>query len=249
LQEQRRLVGRIKECTSRLDEVRALRTESKREADALLSGARYDAFRAESRVATLDTIIAEGPTNGLYKHSKFYGSGTAILRINNFNSGDVCTDGGELKRLQVDASELERFRLRPGDIVLNRVNGSLDVVGKACLIGNLREATVFESNMMRFSVNPAKAVPGYVLHFLASPQCRDQLKEKARIIQQASINQKDVASLKLPLPSLSEQRDIARYLDRISVLARQAVDEMSAASTVFEAVPAAVLRKAFAGEL
>jgi type I restriction enzyme S subunit len=171
------------------------------------------------------------------------------LRIDNFSGGDVFHEGAELRRLTVDEAELRRYSLQVGDIVLNRVNGSLDVVGKACLIASLSEETVFESNMMRFVVDPKKAEHRYVLHFLGSPNCRDQIKSKAKVIQQASINQKDVASLVLPLPQVAEQMRIADRLDKVRGVVegiRANTDDQESSTSMLRE---SILRKAFAGEL
>ncbi|PKN62522.1 MAG: hypothetical protein CVU57_24100 [Deltaproteobacteria bacterium HGW-Deltaproteobacteria-15] len=249
LSEQRRIVARIKECMERVGEIEDLRRGADSNRSAIAAAARYEAFRSDHATYELSKIISEGPTNGLYKHSKFYGSGAQILRINNFSSGDVLEHPKGLKRLLVDESELHRYALKSGDIVLNRVNGSLDVVGKACLVESLYEPTVFESNMMRFTVDQERAYARYVLHFLASPLCRDQIKSRAKVIQQASINQKDVASFLIPLPPMEEQRKIVERLDAVcgvvNELAQCATDRLSPILQLRESI----LRKAFSGEL
>jgi len=249
ISEQRRIAARIKECMERVEEIEALRHEAEKEAQALLSAARYEAFQLDLNIVPLGTIIAHGPTNGLYKPSKYYGSGVPILRIDNFRSGDILSLPRDLRRLSIDPGELSRYSLEPGHIVLNRVNGSLDVVGKACLIESIGEPTVFESNMMAFKIDVAKADPGYVLHFLSSPACRDQIKRKAKVIQQGSINQKDVASFLLPLSDLEEQRAITDRLDRVREYATQLVANSAEASDPAAKLRDAILRKAFAGEL
>ncbi len=133
--------------------------------------------------------------------------------------------------------------------MINRVNGSLDIVGKACLVEAVTEPTVFESNMMKFRVDKTKVNSRYLVHFLTSPQCREQIRSKAHVIQQASINQKDVKSFELPLPLLDEQRAIADHLDAIEDREQSMTCELAGATTSVEALPGAILRKAFAGEL
>jgi len=249
LEEQHRIVARIKECLGRMQDIEQLRQDVAKEQNGVLASARHEAFSLDAPLCQFEAILSDGPTNGLYKHARFYGTGARILRIDNFSGGEVFHDGGELRRLIVNEAELRRYSLQVGDIVLNRVNGSLDVVGKACLIASLSEETVFESNMMRFVVDTDKAVHRYVLHFLSSPNCRDQIKSKAKVIQQASINQKDVTSLVLPLPHVAEQSRIADRLDKIRAVVEgfraNTADQESSTSMLRESI----LRKAFAGEL
>lgn len=248
LEEQCRIVARIREAMSRVDEVRRIRTQAGREAAALVQAARYEAFLSDVSKVQLGTLILDGPTNGLYKPSGAYGSGASILRINNFNGGDRFSGGAELKRLRLEGDEARRFGLRVGEFVINRVNGSLDVVGKACTIETLDEPTVFESNMMKFALDQARASRSYILHFLASPQCRDQIKQKAKVIQQASINQVDVRSLTLPLPSLPEQDRIAEKLDAFAERTASVRAELAENDVSMTLLPSAILRKAFSGE-
>lgn len=47
-------------------------------------------------------------------------------------------------------------------IVINRVN-SPECLGKSAIISTMKEKTVFESNMMRFSLNDTFALPEYVI--------------------------------------------------------------------------------------
>jgi type I restriction enzyme S subunit len=249
LGDQRRIVARIREAMSRVDEVRRLRTEAGKEGAALVQAARYEAFQSDAPQVELGSLILDGPTNGLYKPSGAYGSGTSILRINNFNGGDRFLGEAELKRLRLEGDEARRFGLRVGDFIINRVNGSLDVVGKACTIEKLDEPTVFESNMMKFALDEARASRSYILHFLASPQCRDQIKQKAKVIQQASINQGDVRSFTLPLLPLAEQKRSAETLDAFARRATSVRAELSENALTMSLVPSAILRKAFAGEL
>ncbi|MDP2316692.1 MAG: restriction endonuclease subunit S [Pseudomonadota bacterium] len=249
LVEQRRIMGRIQDAMVRVGEIQQLRGESRVETAALAQAARYEAFCSDAPLVELGSLIAAGPTNGLYKPSTDYGSGTPILRINNFNGGDRFAGGAELKRLRLDPSEARRFALSVGDFVINRVNGSLEVIGKSCTIDRLDEPAVFESNMMKFAVDATKANRSYVLHFLASPQCRDQIKSKAKVIQQASINQQDVRTFTLPLPSLAEQRRIAESLDLFAERAVALRAELVHDDAGIAVLPSSILRKAFAGEL
>jgi len=163
-------------------------------------------------VVELGTLFQKQPQNGIYKHKRDYGSGTQILRIDDFsNDGDVVTRAGNLVALA--HSEIETYGLEPGDIVINRVN-SLSHLGKTALIGAIGDEMVFESNMMRFSVDESQALKEYVFKFLNSPLTKKQIIGTAkRAVAQSSINQGDVKSIIVPKPSLEEQGKIVEALD------------------------------------
>jgi type I restriction enzyme, S subunit len=180
----------------------------------------------------LGDFIAIGPQNGLYKPESSYGSGTPIVRINDYDN-----EGGVLRsvpnRVRLSEAEVKNYFLNTGDILINRVN-SLSHLGKPALVEKLTEPTVYESNMMRFKVATALATPEYVFRALGTPNCRDQLRGAAkRAVAQSSVNQGDVKSVVLPLPPDSEQRDIVAILDAVEEKIRVEKARGCALSVVF----------------
>jgi len=159
---------------------------------------------AHWEVVPFGELISEGPQNGLYKPLTDYGDGTPILRINDYdNEGYFSTLA--FREVRVDAAEKQRYLLSEHDIVLNRVN-SLSHLGKAALIPHLPKESIFESNMMRLRVNQDKVLPDFAFLCLTQPFTREQMRGKAkRAVAQSSINQGDVLSLRLPLPTTNEQ--------------------------------------------
>ena len=160
----------------------------------------------------LGTLFDKEPQNGLYKPKKDYGTGTQILRIDGFsNNGDVVQRASN--RVALSEKEIATYGLEVGDIVINRVN-SLSHLGKTALIGAIGESMVFESNMMRFSVDESKAKKEFVFKFLNSTFAKKQIIGSAkRAVAQSSINQGDVKAILIPTPSLEEQAKIARILE------------------------------------
>lgn len=178
------------------------------------------------------SIIEIGPQNGLYKSSKFYRldqSGTPIVRVDSFYDGRV-TDYSTLKRLDCSPEEISTYGLKDGDLVFNRVNGSVEHVGKCALISGLREETVFESNMMRVRTDPSKVDIGFLSTYLCSDIVRNQIKEKARVANQASVNQRDIRSILIPLPDIELQREYATFVrqsDKSKFELKQAIERVT----------------------
>lgn len=165
-------------------------------------------------VRRLGDIITLGPQNGLYKPQKFYkadGSGTPIVRVDSFYDGHVF-DFPSLKRLQCTQEEQELYCLQNGDFVFNRVNGSVEQVGKCALIQEVQETTVFESNVMRIRVNENMVNIYYLAAYLCSDIIRAQIKGTAKIANQASINQEDIKNLLVPLPTITHQNEYAVFV-------------------------------------
>jgi type I restriction enzyme S subunit len=208
---------RIVDILSRAEGIVRLRREAEKKAAEIIPALFIDMFGdpainpKEWPVLALSALIVDGPQNGLYKHASQYGEGTPILRIDNFYDGQILPFS-ELKRVQVTPSELKKFTLQKHDIVINRVN-SPEYLGKSMIVPSLSEETIFESNMMRFSVNVDALLPEYLIQLLQTGYTKSHFLSKAKhAINQSSINQQDVKSLLVILPSLPLQ---AQYVDRV----------------------------------
>jgi type I restriction enzyme S subunit len=247
--EQRRILARVDALFDRIEEARRLRDVAGREAEVLLpavSGEVFETLERSEAIKFKDLVVDS--RNGLYKPQSYYGSGVPIVRIDSFEGGEV-RDYSELRRLQVTQEELEKFHLQSGDVLVNRVNGSLDELGKAAVVRGLTEPTVFESNIMRFRVDIERVIPEFVVTFLSSPLGRVQIRAKARTIQQFSINQGDVGSIVFQIPSLAEQRHVVEYL----ICVREQVEDLKQAQEAGEVeldrLEQSILARAFRGEL
>jgi type I restriction enzyme S subunit len=109
-------------------------------------------------------------------------------------------------------------------------------LGKSALVGDISRPTVFESNMMRFSVKQTRALPGYVSLWLRSPAAREQMRRCAKqAVAQASINQADVRSIMLPLPGLQRQRSIVEVMQTVHDSARLATNRLEGLLSLFDA--------------
>ena len=155
-------------------------------------------------VAPLGDLILKGPQNGLYRSKSHYGSGIRILRIDGFYDGCV-TDPADWQRVQLDNLTEEKYALSEDDIVINRVN-SRPFLGKSAIVPEIPETAVFESNMMRFTVNPERILPKMLIAMLQLRSIRKRLLVNAKdAINQSSINQSDVRGLPIIVPPLALQ--------------------------------------------
>lgn len=206
------------------------------------------AEKEEWRQVSLGDLIDNGPQNGIYKPAKLYGSGCLIIRIDSFYDG-VIADWNELKRVQLEALEIEKWQVNQGDLLINRVN-SIEYLGKSALVHELTEPAVFESNIMRLSLIRDLAEPGFISLFLRSPVGLERLRAKAKLaVNQASINQNDVKSCLLVMPKLDEQTEIVRRVDQLFARADRIEKQVNNALARVNKLTQSILAKAFRGEL
>lgn len=196
----------------------------------------------------LGDLIQSGPQNGIYKPSKFYGKGTKIVRIDSIYDGELIS-WEKIKCLELESEELKRYQVNISDILINRVN-SIEYLGKCGLVRELPESAVFESNIMRLSLNINIASPEFVTLFLTSPTGLVELRKNAKLaVNQASINQTDVKNCELILPLLNEQTEIVRLVEQYFALADTLEKNLANAKQRVDNLTQSILAKAFKGEL
>ena len=246
LSEQRRIV----EILDQADRLRRRRADADAKAERILPALFIKMFgdpRTNPRglpIIDLGEVISEGPQNGLYKPASSYGKGTKILRIDGFYSGEVSNLDG-LKRLKVAPEEIAKYGLEESDIVVNRVN-SEEYLGKSAIIPALSEPVVFESNMMRFTVDTAQVLSGFVVAHLQTSFTKAEILSKAkRAINQASINQQDVRSLTILLPPLADQERFVIASSKIRTLLSRSESERVKLEMLFDAL----IHRAFSGNI
>lgn len=240
LAEQQRIAGLLR----RADRLRRLRRYALDVSAGYLQAVFVEMFGDESehQAAELEDLLREDPKNGLYLDSEKYGKGTPIIRINNFYDGVLNSDT-EFKRVQASQRQISEFCVTTGDILINRVN-SIEYLGKCALVERLREQTLYESNMMRVRVDLGRIVPQYLARYLSSQQAREQIRQLARkSVNQASINQSDVKSLRIVLPGIDLQWRYEGVVRKFRGLENQQQEALRQAEHLFQAL----LRRAFAG--
>lgn len=197
--------------------------------------------------ASLDMLIVEGPQNGLYLPGDRYGSGTPILRIDDYQIG-WHRNRAALNLVNVDEATRNTYALTVGDLVINRVN-SMTHLGKSLLITDVLDGALFESNMMRSGLSAALSGE-FVAYYLGSEVGRSLLIQDAKwAVNQASINQQDVRRTPVPLPPAAEQVMVVATLREqlgAAIEQGQAIDLSLKQST---AQRQNILRAAFAGQL
>jgi type I restriction enzyme S subunit len=262
LSEQHRIVAKIEELFSSLDKgIESLKTaqqQLKVYRQAVLKWAFEGKLTNKNvvdgklpmgwKTVKFGTVFSESPQNGLYKSSANYGSGTRIVRIDGFYEGKLLFDY-KYKNVRLTQDEIERYRISVGNILINRVN-SLSHLGKCGFVEQLKEETVFESNIMKIIVDKSMADAKYISIYLSSINGLAELRKNAKhAVNQASINQKDVSNVLVPLASLSEQHTIVAEIESRLSVCDKIEETIEQSLKQAESLRQSILKKAFEGKL
>ncbi|MFC1652135.1 restriction endonuclease subunit S [Planctomycetota bacterium] len=249
LNEQRRIVARIKECIDRVEEIEELQESITPECSIIPTASKYDLWNECSSSFThipLDEAVLSAK-NGLYKPKKFYGSGKIFLRMFNIKDGELSLE--RIERVQSTEKETSDFLVRNGNIIVSRVN-SRELVGKSAFVQGIDEHAVNEAMIIRLQIDDSKADGRFLAWLMNSPQFLHNLRGRAKhAIGQSSINQSDLLGRKVPLPGIDEQRAIVDAKSQLLPIAFKLQTEMAEQKTIISKLRKAILFKAFSGEL
>ncbi len=139
------------------------------------------------------------------------GTGAPCFRMNEILGG-VASDSGSMKRADILADEIAKYRLNRGDLLFNRTN-SFEHVGRTAIF-DLPGEYVFASYLIRLEVNRELADPRYINAFMNSERFQTGIKSRAsRAVNQANISASALAGYEIPLPPLEEQRRIVAEIE------------------------------------
>lgn len=249
LLEQRRIMAQIRNCLERVNEVEKLRKQAKLEAACLEFAAFHDAIEEgiNRRGWPLGKLgdVASSFRYGTSEKAHTEQVGTPILRMGNIANGYF--NYRNLKFIQLKGRDLSKYRLKFGDVLINRTN-SLELVGKAATFDQEDGDWVYASYLVCVDVDRSRAVPEFVTAVINSRMGRDYVLATARrAIGMVNINAKEMARFPMPLPRLKDQVAIVERLRAVRVCAQSLRNEID--SPGIEQLRTAVLRRAFAGEL
>ena len=176
---------------------------------------------------------------------------TAVYRIPNIEHKNGRISHDDIKYAQFTESELDGIRLRQGDILIIRSNGSVSLVGRAAMVCDTDTMGTFAGYLMRLRIiESEKMLPKFLLLYLQSHQARIYIENKAKSTSGVhNINSTEISDLHLPLYDLDTQYAIIEAIEsRLSVCdsIEQTVDT---ALQQAEAMRQSILKDAFEGRL
>lgn len=165
-----------------------------------------------------------------------------VLRMNNLTY-DGKIDIKDLKFLDLEGDEVDRYTVRSGDILFNRTN-SPDLVGKTAVYRG-EGPMAYAGYLVRLRTN-RDALPDYISGFLNSRYGKAVLRGMCKsIIGMANINATEVQTIKIPKPPIEMQLEFAKRLKAIEKTRRAYEESESKLAALFGSLQ----QRAFSGEL
>jgi type I restriction enzyme, S subunit len=184
---------------------------------------------------------------GTSRKCGYDGVGEPVLRIPNIRSGRI--DTTDLKFAM--SSETTGLGLEPGDMLVVRTNGSLDLIGRAGLVVELPETTLsFASYLIRLRLASDHRVARWVSLVWDSIPIRSILTRRAASSAgQYNLSIAKLSDLPIPLPPESELPAVLALLGVTEAYCAPLTRTQGDALVRASALRQSILKRAFEGRL
>jgi type I restriction enzyme S subunit len=139
-------------------------------------------------------------------------------------------------------------KVRKGDLLISRANTS-ELAGAVVLVRHEPERRMLSDKTLRLVLREDVATPEYLEYALRTRSARDFIEGNATgtSASMRNISQEVIRAIPILLPAIEEQRRIAADLARRTAEAERVAERARQELAAIEALPAALLRAAFAG--
>lgn len=262
LPEQRRIVAKVDGLTARtararkeLDRIPTLIARYKQRLLALAAeGLLTRNWRDEkcgkawmtTTVAGLAETTFDGPFGSNLKSADYVDSGVRVVRLENIGSLRFIREK-ETYITEAKFKSLQRHELKPDDVLFSSF---IAEEIRVCLLpDDLETVAINKADCFCVRVDRSKCLPEFLAYRLASPTCYEVLKDAVHGATRPRISLSHLKQFEIELPPLEEQAEIVRRIESaFGWLDRVAADH-GAAARLLPKLDAAILTKAFRGEL
>lgn len=233
-----------------LDQAEALRAK-RRQSLALLDHLARSFFDTEFEDSARASVHPLGQlaevVSGLTKGRKLDNQAThtvPYLAVANVQSGHLRLD--TVKEIEATETEIERFRLQLGDLVLTE-GGDPDKLGRGTLWQDELPLCLHQNHIFRVRIRSDSGVePQYLAAFIAGRAARSYfLRSAKQTTGIASINMTQLRGLPVVVPSPQSQRRFIGHLERAAALTVSLQHGAHQAEALF----ASLQSRAFSGDL
>ncbi len=208
LPEQERIVSRIEELFSELDNavetLNATKSQLRLYKQAVLKDA-FDGNLTNSGAPEIKELASfiEQPRYGTSKKCNYQDDITAyteVYRIPNIDASTGTLDKSDLKYAQFDEDEIEKLSLKYGDILIIRSNGSPSIVGTAAMVREQDITGLFAGYLIRIRISDHERLsPKYLLRYLSSYDVRRYIENVSKSTSGVNnVNAQEIKKIKVP---------------------------------------------------
>jgi type I restriction enzyme S subunit len=190
----------------------------------------------------------DGPFGSNLKTEHYTSTGARVVRLQNIGRGEFL-DADKAYVSFEHFGHLERHHVQSGDVVVAALGDGARPAGRACMVPNNFGPGLVKADCFRVRLPQDVILPEYLVAYLNSPESLRRVSELMRGATRPRVNLEMLRQLVVPVPSLAVQRELLAALHGRSACALMIQAAGEHRLRAIAALPAALLRRAFGGEL
>ena len=159
--------------------------------------------------------VAEMRVSNVDKHVKDDELPVRLCNYVDVYKNDRITEDITFMRATATASEIERFRLEICDVLITKDSETWNDIGVPALVEHTADDLVCGYHLALLRPSKRSLDGAFLLRALQNPTIGYQFHVSANGVTRYGLTHEAIKSVLVPLPPLSEQRAIARYLDHV----------------------------------
>jgi len=242
------MLAQVEQIKVRLDAIPAILKKFRQSvlADAV-SGKLINQDFSSLGFLKLESLILDSG-NGLSKRKGDSGNEVTVLRLADFK--DAQRVFGNERSILLTEKELLKYKLLQNDILVVRVNGSVDIAGKFILHKDNEKDKAYCDHFIRLRIDQQKLLPEYLLYIANEGSGRDYLVNSlSTSAGQNTINQASIKGLQLRVPEIKYQDMIVQTVEKLFKHSFKIEETVLSAQKRVNLLTQSILAKAFSGEL
>lgn len=143
--------------------------------------------------------------------------GEALVRLCNYTDvyyRDEITADLPFLEGTASADEIRRFSLRAGDVLITKDSETPDDIGVAAFVPETLPEVLCGYHLAVLRPDSRRVYPRFLFWSLKGISAREQMTSFASGVTRFGLRRYDVLGLQVPVPTISSQSKIARFLDR-----------------------------------
>ena len=242
------MLAQVEQIKGRLDAIPAILKKFRQSvlADAV-SGKLINQDFSSLGFLKLESLILDSG-NGLSKRKGDSGNEVTVLRLADFK--DAQRVFGNERSILLTEKELLKYKLLQNDILVVRVNGSVDIAGKFILHKDNEKDEAYCDHFIRLRIDQQKLLPEYLLYIANEGSGRDYLVNSlSTSAGQNTINQASIKGLQLRVPEIKYQDMIIQTVEKLFKHSFKIEETVLSTQKRVNLLTQSILAKAFSGEL
>jgi type I restriction enzyme S subunit len=246
---QRRVVARIEELMSRIEQAKKLREEALKDTEAIMQSALHQTFSNAERDHGLKTLSEVCEINPSKKEIRNLSDDIEVTFVPMSAVSEVT---GRIEnpstRLLRDVKKGYTY-FREGDVLFAKITPCMEN-GKSAIAQNLVNGLGFGSTEFHVIRPSNETIAKWVYYFIRQKSFRElAARNMTGSVGQQRVPDEFVKSARIPVPPVPDQKCFVEYLDKIAAKIETLKKHQEESKEKIEVMTQAVLKRAFSGNL